>query len=60
MAKAKNAIRIRIKGDERLEIKEPKYIDVPIDTSKKWSDVKKQVEELCILKHEWNTRLWNI
>ena len=53
-------LKITIEGDERLEIKEPKYIDVSLESPKVWGDVKKQVEELCVLKPEWSKKDYGI
>ena len=60
MTKTEKNIRIKIKGDERLEIKEPRYIDVLFEDIKTWADIEKQVEELCILKSEWDTKNYGI
>ncbi|MGP1414657.1 MAG: hypothetical protein ACTTJ6_01805 [Treponema sp.] len=53
-------LKVTIEGDERLEIKEPKYINVSLENPKVWGDVKKQVEELCVLKPEWSKKDYGI
>ena len=47
-------LKVAIEGDERLEIKEP---NVLLESPKVWGDVKKQVEELCVLKPEWSKKI---
>ena len=44
--------RITIKGDERLEIKKA-VLNVSLETSKTWHDIKQEVETSCVLKSKW-------
>ncbi|WP_253686536.1 MULTISPECIES: leucine-rich repeat domain-containing protein [unclassified Treponema] len=44
---------ITIKGDERTEISQENFIEIPITETKKWADIKAQVEAKVNLKPEW-------
>ena len=47
-------MRIRIKGDERIEVLEPSYIDFPLGTTKTFVDIKEDVKKKVKLKSEWD------
>ena len=46
-------IRIKILGDERIQVTEPQYIDVSIGNNKTFGDIKAEVLTKVSLKPEW-------
>ena len=46
-------IRIKILGDERIQVTEPQYIDVSIGNNKTFGDIKAEVFTKVSLKPEW-------
>ena len=55
---AKMSYRVNIKGDERVEISEPKYIDVSIGSSKKLEDIKDEIKQKVSLKFGWSNEYY--
>ncbi|MGP1438684.1 MAG: leucine-rich repeat protein [Treponema sp.] len=53
--KAKTIYRVTIKGNERVKVAEPQYIDVPIGSNKKIEDIKAKIIAKVSLKPEWSS-----
>jgi len=47
-------MRVTIKGDERIEVLDPPYIDFPLGTTKTFVDIKEDVKKKVKLKSEWD------
>ena len=55
VAKWEKAIRITLKGDERIEVKEPGYIDVSIASPKTFRDIKDEIHTKIDLAYGWRS-----
>ena len=49
-----SSYRIIIKGDERTNIQQGTFIDIPLAENKTWSNIKEQAKAKVTLKSEWN------
>ena len=49
-----SSYRIIIKGDERTNIPQETYIDIPLAQNKTWSNIKDEAKAKVTLKSEWN------
>jgi len=51
----KTVYRVMIKGDERVKVASPEYIEVPIDSNKTFENIKNELMEKVSLVDGWST-----
>lgn len=47
-------VKITIKGDERVEVLEPKYVEASIDSPKTFADIKTEINKMVKLESSWS------
>lgn len=53
--RSRRTVRITIAGDERLKVKQPAFLELSLDESVVWGDVKQRVQKMCSLKPGWTS-----